>query len=156
MRQARFDGPVVLDGEGLSRAIGKDAYLRGVIHAAHASRARAVVSAVTLVEVTHPRMDRDAFHWTLSRLSVIPVTRELAVAASRLLDDAGLHGHQHAINAMMCATALSLPGDPTIYTSDPGDIRALVKGKATIVPLTGPFPRLPYSPPSPKVAHGAT
>ena len=127
--------PIVLDCEGVSRAVSRDAYLRGVIQAAYMANSRAVVSAATLVEAMHPRIDRAAFRWTVSRLLVAPVTRELAACASDLLAEAGRHGHQYALDAMVAATALGLVGHPTIYTSDPDDIRALVGKRATIVAL---------------------
>ncbi|MFB8176684.1 hypothetical protein ACFC8N_11570 [Streptomyces sp. NPDC055966] len=38
---------------------------------------------------------------------------------------AGLHGHKHAIDAMLCATALQYPGRVTILTSDVEDIGLL-------------------------------
>ena len=95
----------------------------------------AVVSAATLVEVIHPKINRAAFRWTMSRVRVEPVTREIAEAAAGLLNQVGLHGHTNAIDAIVAATALALPGWATIFTSDPDDLRRLVGNRATVVPL---------------------
>lgn len=77
-----------------------------------------ITSAVVLVEVIHPKINDAALKWTLSRLSVEPVTQAVAQSAAALLRTAGLHGHKYAIDAMLCATALQCPGRVTILTSD--------------------------------------
>jgi len=127
--------PVVLDSEGLSRAVARDTYLAAVVKAARDDRCPVVVSAMTVVETVHPATDQAALRWTLSRLTVAPVTDDIAADATRLLISTGRHGHQPAVDAVVCATALRLPGRPIIYTSDPDDIRRLVDGRATVVPL---------------------
>jgi hypothetical protein len=64
---------------------------------------------VTLVEVIHPGINRAALDWTFSRLVIEPVTEVLARHAAALLAETGRHGHQHAIDAVVCATALAAP-----------------------------------------------
>ena len=128
-------GPVVLDAEGLSRVVRHDPSMDALLKAARYNRVPIVISAVTLVEVIHPKINRSALAWTLSRLRVEPVTEELSLAAANLLQAAGKHGHTHALDAIVCATALSEQGMATIYISDPGDIKAFVAGRATVVPL---------------------
>ncbi len=135
MSRGLATGLVVLDCEGLARAVLRDMYLRAVIEEAAAARTPVAVSAVTLVEAVHPKIDRAALRWTVSRLVVVPVSQEIAAVATDLLAQAGRHGHEHALDALVCATALSRPGHPTIYTSDPGDMRTLVASRATVVPL---------------------
>ncbi|MCL2468356.1 MAG: hypothetical protein FWF02_07740 [Micrococcales bacterium] len=129
-----FGRPIVLDCEGLSRAVARDTYLVGVIKAARDSRCPVVVSAITLVEAVHAKSNQAALQWTLSRLTVEPVSEQIAADAAALLSRAGLHGHQHAIDAVVCATAMSLPGRPLLYTSDP-DLDLLLDGQATVVAL---------------------
>jgi len=106
-----------------------------VIEQAAAARTPVAISTVTLVEAAHPKIDRAALRWTVSRLAVVAASQEIAAVASDLLAQAGRHGHKHALDALVCATALSRPGHPTIYTSDPVDIRTLVGSRATVVPL---------------------
>ena len=72
-----------------------------------------VTSAAVLVEVIHPRINDAALRWTLPRLRVEPVTQALAQTAAALLRGAALHGHKHAIDAMLCATALHHRTNPT-------------------------------------------
>lgn len=127
--------PVVLDAEGISRLVKRDAYIQAVVDQARRERVAVVTSAATLVEVAYPRMNLAAFRWAVSRLRIEPVTKEISVRATELLAIAGLHGHRHALDAILCATALRLPGHSTIYTSDPTDIRRLVGGSASVVPL---------------------
>jgi hypothetical protein len=92
-----------------------------------------VTSAATLVEVIHPRINRAAFEWTVSRMVVEPVTESLARAAATLLAQANRHGHRHAIDAMVCATALVAPGPVSVLTSDPEDLIALCEGRVAVV-----------------------
>jgi len=128
-------GTVILDAEGLSRLISRDPYMYSVLEEATANRVPVTISAVTLVEVIHPKINRAALVWSMFRLQVEPVTKELSYLAADLLQTAGKHGHTHALDAIVCATALAAQGHATIYTSDPGDIEALVAGRATVVPL---------------------
>lgn len=89
--------------------------------------------AATLVEVVHPRINRPALEWTLSRLIVEPVTESIARRAAGLLADTGLHGHKYAIDAMLSATALATPGPITILTSGPEDLAALFGAHVTVI-----------------------
>jgi hypothetical protein len=124
---------LVLDCEGLAKLVTKDQAVTTWVTAAHEEDMRVVTSSMTLVEAWHPGITRARFAWTVSRVSVEPVTLEVARAASRLLADAGLHGHKHAIDAALCATALRLPGPAVVLTSDPDDILALGQGRLRAV-----------------------
>ncbi|MFJ8541243.1 DNA-binding protein [Streptomyces sp. NPDC093586] len=126
-------GTLVLDGEGLAKAVLRDRTVTGWLALARADDLRVITSAATLVEVVHPRINRPALEWTLSRLVVEPVTEPIARHATALLHDAGLHGHKCAIDAMLSATALAAPGPVTILTSDPEDLGALCGGRATVI-----------------------
>jgi hypothetical protein len=76
-----------------------------------------------------------SLEWTLSRLVIEPVTERIARHAAALLADAGLHGHKHAIDAMLSATALAAPGPVSILTSDPENLTVLCRGQATVIKL---------------------
>ena len=132
---ARPAGTLVLDSEGLAKAVQHDRELTGWLTLARADDLRVVTSAATLVEVVHPRLKRPALEWTLSRLVVEPVTEAIARTAAALLGDAGLHGHQHAIDAMLSATALASPGPVTILTSDPEDLTTLCGRAVTVIKI---------------------
>ncbi|MFJ9825654.1 DNA-binding protein [Streptomyces sp. NPDC101160] len=126
-------GTLVLDREGLAKAVLRDRTVTTWLALARADDLRVITSAATLVEVVHPRVNRPALEWTLSRLVIEPITEVLARHAATLLSDAGLHGHKHAIDAMLAATALAAPGPVTILTSDPEDLATLCGGRATVI-----------------------
>jgi predicted nucleic acid-binding protein len=100
-RTSRPAGTLVLDSEGLAKAVRRDRELIGWLALARADDLRVVTSAATLVEVVHPRVKRPAFEWTLSRVVVEPVTEEIARSAAALLAEAGGHGHRYAIDSLI-------------------------------------------------------
>ncbi|MCP3799776.1 DNA-binding protein [Allokutzneria sp. A3M-2-11 16] len=123
---------LVLDCEGLAKAVQRDRELTAWLAAARAADERVVTSAATLVEVLHPRINRPAFDWVVSRLSIEPVTIEIAKLAAVLLEQAGFRGHK---NAMLAATALSVSGSATVLTSDPDDMAMLCGRRVTVVKI---------------------
>ncbi|CAL9275154.1 hypothetical protein SUDANB5_03658 [Streptomyces sp. SudanB5_2050] len=120
-----MSGALVLDSEDLAKAVRRDRELHEWLTAARDADLPVITSAAVLVEVIHPKLNDAALKWTLSRLSVEPVTRTVAQSAADLLRAAGLQGHKYAIDAMLCATALQHPGRVTILTSDVEDIGLL-------------------------------
>ncbi|MGV9311962.1 type II toxin-antitoxin system VapC family toxin [Streptomyces sp. NPDC003691] len=128
-------GTLVLDSEGLAKAVLRDRTVTAWLALARTDDLRVITSAATLVEVVHPRINRPALEWTLSRIVVEPVTEAIARHAAALLTDAGLHGHKYAIDAMLSATALAAPGPTTLLTSDPDDLTALCGGRATVIEI---------------------
>ena len=126
-------GTLVLDSEGLAKAVLRDRTVTGWLALARADDLRVITSAATLVEVVHPRINRPALEWALSRLVIEPVTEPIARHAAALLADAGRHGHTYAVDAMLSATALAAPGPVTILTSDPEDLTALCGERATVI-----------------------
>jgi predicted nucleic acid-binding protein len=126
-------GTLVLDSEGLAKAVLRDREVTGWLALARADDMRVITSAATLVEVVHSRINRPALEWTLSRIVVEPVTEPIARHAATLLADAGLHGHKYAIDGMLCATALAAPGPVTALTSDPEDLTTLCGGRVTVI-----------------------
>ncbi|WP_066375231.1 type II toxin-antitoxin system VapC family toxin [Herbidospora mongoliensis] len=126
-------GTLVLDSEGLAKAVLRDRAVTAWLALARADDLRVITSAATLVEVVHPRVNRPALEWILSRLVVEPVTEPIARHSAKLLSDAGLHGHKHAIDAMLCATALAAPAPVTVLTSDPDDLAAMCGGLVIVM-----------------------
>ncbi|MFF0595743.1 PIN domain-containing protein [Streptomyces antibioticus] len=120
-----MSGALVLDSEGLAKAVQRDREIHEWLTAARDADLPVITSAAVLVEVIHPRINDAALKWTLSRLSVDPVTQSVAQFAAALLHAAGLHGHKYAIDAILCATALQHPGRVTILTSDVEDMGLL-------------------------------
>jgi predicted nucleic acid-binding protein len=126
-------GTLVLDCEGLAGAVRRDREVTTWLALARADDLRVVTSAATLVEVIHPKINRPALEWTLSRIVVEPVTEAIARRAAAILSDAGMHGHRHALDALLSATALAARGPVTILTSAPDDLAALCAGRATVI-----------------------
>ncbi|WP_327322105.1 DNA-binding protein [Streptomyces sp. NBC_01210] len=120
-----MSGTLILDSEGLTKAVQRDREVHEWLTAARDADLPVITSAAVLVEVIHPRINDAALKWTLSRLRVEPVAQALAQSAVGLLRTAGLHGHKYAIDAMLCATAIAQPGRVTILTSDVEDITML-------------------------------
>ncbi|MFE5972819.1 PIN domain-containing protein [Streptomyces sp. NPDC056460] len=133
--EAAPGGTLVLGSEGLAKAVLRDREVTGWLALARADDLRVVTSAATLVEVMHPRINRAALEWTLSRLVIEPVSDTVARGAAALLAANGLHGHKHAIDAMVAATALAAPGPVTVLTSDPEDLMVLCAGRATVIAI---------------------
>lgn len=128
-----MSGALVLDSEGLGKAVQRDRQVHEWLTAARDADLPVVTSAAVLVEVVHPRINDAALKWTLSRLRVEPVTQAVAQSATTLLRGAGLHGHKYAIDAMLCATALAQSGRVTILTSDVADVELLTVEHARVV-----------------------
>jgi predicted nucleic acid-binding protein len=128
-------GTLVLDSEGLAALVRRDRDVTAWLALARADDLRVIASAATLVEVIHPKINRPALEWTLSRVVVEPVTEAIARSAAALLSEAGMHGHRHALDAIVSATALAALRPVTILTSDPDDLGALCAGGATVVKL---------------------
>ncbi|MGC0376666.1 PIN domain-containing protein [Streptomyces sp. SAI-229] len=128
-----MSGALVLDSEGLAKAVQRDREVHEWLTAAREADLPVITSAAVLVEVIHPRIDDAALRWTLSRLRVEPVTQALAQSAAALLRAAGLHGHTYAVDAMLCATALHHPGRVTVLTPDVENIGLLTAAHPRVV-----------------------
>jgi hypothetical protein len=63
----------------------------------------------------------------LSRITVVPVSPEIARRADELLGTTGLPGHRCAIDAVVAATPLELQRPIVLLTSDPNDLNRLVE-----------------------------
>ncbi|HWG61617.1 MAG TPA: PIN domain-containing protein [Streptosporangiaceae bacterium] len=119
-------GTLVLDSEGLSKLAAGDSRARAHLETALARRARVAVSAITLTEVLRGGPRDAAVHRVLSRITVVPVSPEVARWAGELLGATGLSGHRCAIDAVVAATALGLERPLALLTSDPDDMSRLV------------------------------
>lgn len=120
-------GTVVLDSEGLSKLAAGDDRVRGYLDSARTRRARVAVSAMTLTETLRGGPRDATVHRVLSRITVVPVTAQIARRASELLGATGLSGHRCAIDAVVAATALGLERPIVLLTSDPDDMNRLVE-----------------------------
>lgn len=80
-----MSGVLVLDREGLAKAVQRDQEVHEWLTAARDADLPVITSAAVLVEVIHPKINEAALKWTSSRLRVEPVTQGVAQAAAALL-----------------------------------------------------------------------
>ncbi|MET9518419.1 PIN domain-containing protein [Streptomyces sp. NPDC002994] len=116
---------VVLDSEGLSGWISRDREVSAHIVRFQERGADLVISAATIIEVTHAKTDMARLSWLLSGIKIEPLTEQASRAASRILRHANLHGHKYAIDAMVAEVALRQAGPVAMLTSDTDDMRKL-------------------------------
>jgi Mg-chelatase subunit ChlI len=120
-------GTWVIDSEALSLYLRADRKMTARLVVAAQDDVRVVIGAATIVEADYVGVHPARLDWALSRLVAVPLTQDLARAASNLLKSAGLHGHKYAIDAMVVATALAAVDRPvTMLTSDVDDISTLL------------------------------
>ncbi|MCJ0872163.1 PIN domain-containing protein [Streptomyces sp. AP-93] len=122
----------LLDSEGLSQALLGNRVMGARLKDADRSGIRVVTSSMTLIEAYHQRVKKAAWTWTLSKIAVEPVTREIAGEAIELLETAGLHGRKYAVDAALAAVALRQRGDVTIFTSDEEDMKLLCGDRVVV------------------------
>lgn len=116
---------VVLDSEGLSGWVAQDRKVVSLLKVFHEMGADLIISANTIVEVSHSRVNMPRLQWALSRTKVEAVTEQTAKEAARLLKAAGLHGHKYAIDATVAEAVLRQPGPVVLLTSDIDDMARL-------------------------------
>ncbi|SNQ47123.1 conserved hypothetical protein [Frankia canadensis] len=116
----------VLDCEALSLAVRGDRKMIARLDVAARGEAEVVTSPMTLVEAHDGRTTEQRWDWVLSRLQVVDIGKDEARQARRLLADASLHGHKHAIDAVLAVIARQQKGQIAVFTSDVGDLERLV------------------------------
>jgi predicted nucleic acid-binding protein len=62
----------------------------------------------------------------LARITVVPVSAQIARRAGELLGATGLSGHRCAIDAVVAAAALEMERPIVLLSSDPDDMNRLV------------------------------
>ncbi|PSK97110.1 hypothetical protein CLV63_109113 [Murinocardiopsis flavida] len=100
---------------------------------ANTEERRIVCCAATLIEAQHSKVKAAELSYARSLVSVEAVTEEIANEAVALLRAAGLHGHRHAIDAMVAATAMAQQGGVVLLTSDVDDMTALCGDRVAVV-----------------------
>lgn len=124
---------LVLDSEGLSAWIRQDRKDMEEFRLFSDMGADMVVSANSIVEVSHSKISMPRLQWALSRVKIVPVTEQAAKAAAELLKAAGLHGHKHAIDATVAEVALRQPGPVAMMTSDVEDMAKLCGNRVLLI-----------------------
>jgi len=134
-RKLTHEGTLVLDCEGLSKLVNDHEPAVALVAEARRRGMEVVISALTIIEAVHSRMDRARLAWVLSGLRIVHVGDEEAKAASALIISAGLHGHTYAIDAAVAEMALRQQRPVVMLTSDVDDMTKLCGGRVGLVPV---------------------
>lgn len=127
-------GPVfVLDAQGLSLLADQDRGMMARLEVARRAEFVPVISVVTIVEQRREGKAGQRLAWQRSRLTVVPVTEEIADSAAALLSASGLSRHECVVDALVVATAASATGPAKVASSDGSHIPILCKHSATPV-----------------------
>ncbi|WP_322751892.1 MULTISPECIES: hypothetical protein [unclassified Frankia] len=116
---------VILDCAGLSAWIAQDRKVAAILQIFSEMESDLVISANTIIEVSHAGVNIPRLNWLLSRIKVEPVTKETATTSAQLLKKANLHGHRYAIDATVVEAALRQPRPVAMLTSDINDMSRL-------------------------------
>ncbi|MFI6011348.1 DNA-binding protein [Streptomyces sp. NPDC051243] len=132
-RKLSHEGTLVLDCEGLSKFVGDHEPVVALIAEARKRGMEVVISALALIEAVHRKTDSKRLAWVLSGLRIAPVGDEEAKSASTMLINAGLHGHEYAIDAAVAEMALRQRRPVVMLTSDVDDMTKLCGEKVRLV-----------------------
>jgi predicted nucleic acid-binding protein len=123
----RVGGGLVLDAEGIVKFATGDARTLQRLEAARQRRSQVVTASSTLAEVLRGGPRDARLHKVLSRITVVPIDRNLGRSAGELLGRTGLSGRKCALDALIAAVALSQPRPVVLLTSDPDDLARLTE-----------------------------
>ncbi|MFJ6668259.1 DNA-binding protein [Streptomyces sp. NPDC091383] len=132
-RKLSHEGALVLDSEGLSKMLADDERVVALVAEARSRGMEVAISVLTIIEAVHARTDKSRLNWMLSGLRVVPVGDEEARAASKLLMDAGLHGHRYATDAAVAEAARRQHRPVIMLTSDIDDMVKLCGDRVRLV-----------------------
>jgi predicted nucleic acid-binding protein len=126
-------GSLVLDSQGFSLYVDQDRAVLNLVRSALERGADRIINAVTIGEAQRPGLKRQRREYVLSQLNVKPLTVAWAKEAAQLLEDTGLRGHSHAIDAMVAVTALHQTPPVVMLTSDMDDMATLCGDRVRLV-----------------------
>jgi hypothetical protein len=84
-----------------------------------------VISAVSIAEFRRSGRPGLRLRWLRSQTSVVPVSEEIADPAARLLEEAGLDGHENVVDALVVATAAASGGPVKVVSTDASHVPKL-------------------------------
>jgi predicted nucleic acid-binding protein len=122
-----FGPALVLDAQALSLLADEDEVMVAILDEARADRHAATLSTVTLAEQRRSGKAGQRLRWLRSRMTVIPVTEQIADLAAGLLESTGLVGHQCTVDALVVATAAAASGPAKVASCDGSHMPALCK-----------------------------
>ena len=120
----------VLDAGAMSAVASGDRDALPWLEAARQSDSVLYVSTVTLVEVTDGSARDANVRRSLGAVRAVPVSEGIGFTAGRLRRQAAASppkARDLTVDAIVAATALSVPGPVVVLTSDTGDLRLLLQ-----------------------------
>ncbi|WP_217428585.1 PIN domain-containing protein [Microlunatus speluncae] len=126
---------ILLDAEALSALASADRRMQAWATVARRTDSILYASTVTLAEVTDGS-PRDAnVHRVVKAIRLLEVTAEVGYGAGRLRATAARRRKPRdlTVDAIVAATAMTLPDPVVVLTSDPGDLRLLLAGSTVRV-----------------------
>ncbi|MEV4244994.1 hypothetical protein AB0J63_16460 [Streptosporangium canum] len=126
--EAAFPTPLfVLDAQPFALLGADDPRIVARIAVARQEGFVPVISAVTLAEVRRAGEVGRRLAWQRSRLTVVPASEKVADLAARLLEDAGLDGHECVVDALVVATAAIGSGPAKVTSGDASHVPRLIE-----------------------------
>lgn len=92
-----------------------------------------VISALTIIEATRRQTHKARPDWLLSGMRIAHIGDEEARAASAMLINTGLHGHEYAVDAAVAEMAIRQRRPVVVLTSDTDDMTKLCGERAHVV-----------------------
>ncbi|WP_405881249.1 DNA-binding protein [Streptomyces sp. NBC_01136] len=132
-RKLSHEGTLVLDCEGLSKFVSDHEPVVALIAEARKRGMEVVISALTIIEAVHRRTEKARLARVPSGVRIVHIGDEEAKAASAMLINAGLHGHQYAIGAAVAEMALRQRRPVVMLTSDIDDMTKLCGDRVRLV-----------------------
>lgn len=126
-------GVLFLDSEGVAKLVRRDRAVQEIADIARQDGFAIAASVLTFIEANYRGIDQRRLAYVRSGIKHYPVTEGVGRSAEALLIEHGLHGHKYAIDAVVAATLLSLPGPRVMLTSDTDDMTRFLGKRAKVV-----------------------
>ena len=131
---------IALDSEALSALSLRDPQIRLWAEMARRTDSVLYASAATLAEVADGTPRDARIRIAVKAVRVVPVTTEIGFRAGSLRSTAAPSRRKRrdlTVDALVAATALSLPAPVIVLMSDPNDVRLLLSGTSVRVEQLG-------------------
>ena len=124
-------GTLFLDSEGLSKAAAGNHAVRAHLTVASRRGARVVISALSLTETLRGGPRDALLHRVLAGITVVPVSRDVAAEAGRLLGSLATR-NDATVDAVVAITAEQQSPPVVLLTSDPVDMGVLTERSSAV------------------------
>ncbi|MFT4010966.1 MAG: hypothetical protein QM655_13100 [Nocardioidaceae bacterium] len=130
----------LLDAEALTALVEERKVIQPWLEVARRTDSTLHISSLTLTEVTDGSARDASVRRVIKALRTVEVHDDIAFSAGQLRAMAAPSRRKKrdlTVDAVVAATALTLPGPVVVLTSDPADLRALLDGTPVRVEKVG-------------------